>query len=280
MKKISGMIEYDRFIVPYRIYGDGPDTLLCVSGAKQTMSAWRSVVSCFFKEYRVVVFDMPGQGRSEIVSGSNRVALDEQIEVVHALVEHLNLQNHARSFIVGGSWGSIVAAAYVAKYPEVFDRTILGSFGTKPNVVLSSVIDDVKVMIETGRGQDIAGLMIERFGQNIPDTLKRMIITQFEAMSDQHYQSLYEHATFVTEMADLKDYVDLSKVTIPALVIMGQLDTIMDLFDAKKAAQLMPNSQYRVVKGVGHFLHWESEAILDIYRDFFEQEQRALQKVL
>ena len=90
-------------------------------------------------------------------------------------------------------------------------------------------------------------------------------MSQFEAMSEQHYQSLYEHAVFVTEMADLNDYVELSKITVPTLVIMGQFDTIMDLFDAKKAAAKIPQGQYRVVKGAGHFLHWEREDILDLY---------------
>ena len=93
----------------------------------------------------------------------------------------------------------------------MFTRLALGSFGTKPNVVLQSVIDDVKSMIEQGRGQDVAPLMIERFGQQIPESLKRMIVSQFENMSQEQYMSLYEHAVFVTEMGDLKDYVESLK---------------------------------------------------------------------
>ena len=280
MKKIAGELRYSRFTVPYRVYGEGRDTIFCLSGAKQTMSAWRSFVSYFHKDFRIVVFDMPGQGRAKVLSGSNRVTLDEQIDVVHALVAEVGLVSGAESFIVGGSWGSIVAAAYAAKYPKVFTRLALGSFGTKPNVVLQSVIDDVKVMIEEGRGKEIAPLMIERFGQFIPGSLKRLIVSQFESMSEEQYRSLYEHALFVTEMGDLNNYVDLSKIQVDTLVVMGQHDTIMDLFDAKKAAEKIPSSQYIVVKGAGHFLHWEREDILDVYRAFFTREAETSQELL
>ena len=179
MKKVAGELNYGRFIIPFRVYGEGPDTIVCLSGAKQTMSAWRSFVSYFHREYRIVVFDMPGQGRAQILSGSAGVSLQEQVDVVHALTREIGLDAHAESFIVGGSWGSIVAAAYAAQYPDVFSRVALGSFGTKPNVVLKSVINDVRDMIDSGRGTEIAPLMIQRFGQKIPESLKRLITSQF-----------------------------------------------------------------------------------------------------
>ena len=100
MKKIVGELVVDRFVVPYRIYGEGRDTILCLSGAKQTMSAWRSFVSYFQRDFRVVVFDMPGQGRAQVTSGSNRVTLDEQIQVVHELVQEVGLFHDAESFML------------------------------------------------------------------------------------------------------------------------------------------------------------------------------------
>lgn len=280
MKKIAGELCFNRFVVPYRVYGNGQDTILCLSGAKQTMSAWRSFVSYFQKDFRIIVFDMPGQGRAKVLSGSNRITLDEQIEIVHALVGEIGLHQNAESFIVGGSWGSIVAAAYAARYPDVFTRLALGSFGTKPNVVLKQVIDDVKETIASGNGKAVAPIMIERFGQQIPDSLKRMIVSQFESMSEEQYLSLYEHAVFVTEMADLNDYIDLSKIKVKTLVVMGQHDTIMDLFDAKRASEKIPSCEYIVVKGAGHFLHWEREEILDVYRAFFTREDETSESLL
>lgn len=272
MEKVSGELNYDRFIVPYRKYGTATKAIVCLSGAKQTMSAWRSFISYFHHEYSVVVFDMPGQGRAQITSGPAGVSLDEQVEVLNQVVLDALDESVVEKYVFGGSWGSIVAAAYAERHPEVFDRVILGSFGTKPNMVLSSIIDQVQVMIGDGCEKDIAPMMIEKFGQYIPDLLKRQIISQFDKMTDAQFQSFYEHSVFVTKMGDLKELVTLQNIRVPTLVVMGQFDTIMDLFDTRKATQLIPNGKFLLIKGAGHFLHWEKEQILSVYAEFFQSK--------
>lgn len=271
MNKVSGIFEYSRFLIPYRVYGQQKKVIVCVSGAKQTMSAWRSFISYFSKDYRIVVFDMPGQGRSEILSGSAGVPLSEQVDVLHNLISYLDIKDCEQRYLIGGSWGSIVSAVYAEHYPDVFHRIILGSFGTKPNCVLNSIIDQVQFYIEEGRGSEIAPMMIEKFGQYIPDLLKKQIITQFNTMSEQQFRSFYEHSVFVTQLGDLKQHMNLELIKVPTLVVMGQFDTIMDLFDTRKATQLMPLGQFQLIKGVGHFLHWEQAKILPIYEAFFDE---------
>jgi pimeloyl-ACP methyl ester carboxylesterase len=51
----------------------------------------------------------------------------------------------------------------------------------------------------------------------------------------------------------------------------------MDLFDTRKATQLIPQGQFKLIKGVGHFLHWEQPDILPIYENFFEID--SMQKI-
>ena len=214
---------------------------------------------------------MPGQGRSEILSGSAGVPLNEQVDVLHQLLSYLDVLDCQQRYLIGGSWGSIVSAVYAENYPEVFHKIILGSFGTKPNSVLKSIISQVQVYIEEGRGAEIAPMMIEKFGQYIPDTLKKQILAQFNSMSDQQFRSFYEHSVFVTQLGDLKEHMNLQLIRVPTLVVMGQFDTIMDLFDTRKSTQLIPLGRFELIKGVGHFLHWEQPSILPVYESFFTE---------
>ncbi|MDX1453193.1 MAG: alpha/beta hydrolase [Oleiphilaceae bacterium] len=268
MYKTAGQLEFDRYRVSYRCYGNGPAQIVCLSGAKQTISAWKSFVRRFQSDYQVLVFDMPGQGRSEILQGKPGLDLDEQIDVLHHMVQTFDFDGPR--IIVGGSWGSILAATYAARYPQVFSKAALGSFGTKANPVLESVIEDVRRLIDEGRAKDIAPMMIERFGQYIPEHLKQQIIKQFDHMSEAHFQALYEHSLLATRMEDLHKHVDLTAIEAETLVLMGQYDTIMDLFDSRRAAEMIPRCRYQLVKKVGHFLHWEREELLELYADFFE----------
>jgi pimeloyl-ACP methyl ester carboxylesterase len=278
MIKVSGELQCNRFVVPYRKYGSSNKAIICISGAKQTMSAWRSFISFFHQEYSVVVFDMPGQGRAQILNGPAGVSLDEQVEVLNQVVLGVLDETVFERCVFGGSWGSIVAAAYAERHPHVFDKVILGSFGTKPNMVLKSIIDQVQVMIGEGCEKDIAPMMIEKFGQYIPEILKRQIIAQFDKMTEAQFQSFYEHSVFVTQMGDLKTMVNLESISAPTLVVMGQFDTIMDLFDTRKATQLIPQGEFLLIKGAGHFLHWEKEEILSAYQEFFQR--KALDNVM
>jgi pimeloyl-ACP methyl ester carboxylesterase len=76
---------------------------------------------------------------------------------------------------------------------------------------------------------------------------------------------------FVSQLGDLKQHMNLKLITVPTLVVMGQFDTIMDLFDTRKATKLIPAGRFQLIKGVGHFLHWEQPDILPIYEAFFEE---------
>lgn len=268
MNKVAGRLDISRFEVPYRLYGNSENLIVCISGAKQTMSAWRSFVSRFQDEFSVLVFDLPGQGRSQIKHGGAGVSLEEQVDALNQLLVKLNAHSYSSRFLVGGSWGSIVAASYLDRYPGLFDKAILGSFGTKANSVLKSIIDKVQVYIEQGKGAEIAPLMIEKFGQLIPDHLKRQIISQFNDMSEEQFSSFYEHSRSVNEMGDLKRYVKLEGISIPVLVVMGQFDTIMDLFDTRNATKLLAKGEFKLIKGVGHFLHWEKPELLELYSDY------------
>jgi pimeloyl-ACP methyl ester carboxylesterase len=279
MKKAAGKLDILRFEIPYRLYGDSENLIVCLSGAKQTMSAWRGFVSRFQHDYSILVFDLPGQGRSQIRSGSAGVSLSEQVDVLHILLDRLDVSSYSRCFLVGGSWGSIVAASYLDRYPGMFQKAILGSFGTKPNAVLKGIIDKVQAYIEQGRGAELAPLMIDKFGQLIPDHLKRQIISQFNAMTDQQFASFYEHSKSVTEMGDLKHYVNLESISIPVLVVMGQFDTIMDLFDTRNATELLKKGEFRLVKGVGHFLHWEKPELFELYEEYLNRSEVASHRI-
>jgi pimeloyl-ACP methyl ester carboxylesterase len=138
MKTVKGELSLGRFLVPYRIYGEAQKTIICISGAKQTMAAWRSFVSHFVNEYSVVVFDLPGQGRAKILSGTPSITFDEQVDVLHNIVKETN--RNGTVVLAAASWGTIISAALAARHPELIDKMILGSFGAKPCKAVIDVI--------------------------------------------------------------------------------------------------------------------------------------------
>lgn len=266
MKAEKGVLEYGRFRVPYRCYGDHPDVLLCVSGVLQTMAVWRAVAKRFSRHFSVIIFDMPGVGRSEILSGDAHVGIDEQLEVVDALVCYAD--RGGSLVLAGSSWGTAIAAAYASQKPEAVQQLILSSFGMKPNAVMAGIIERAQVLYDTGDYAAGADLIVDMFGQQIGPTYKRQIEAQFASLSESSAETFYQHCRNILNLGHLRDSIDLTRIQARTLIVNGAEDRIIDLEDMWEAQTLIPDCECLLVEGVGHFLHFEKPEILEDYEDF------------
>lgn len=264
---VKGLLKIGRFVIPYRIYGNKGRQLVCINGVQQSMGMWHSFVSRFAKDYRIVLFDFPNQGKSEIVSGSPKISLDEQIKILSVILDKTGVGRD--STLCSASWGGVVAVAFASKYPDRINRLILASLGTKPN---NKMIETIKKgsAIDTKDRATMAQTLIKGFGEDLPSQIKQMIVSQFRSMDDKKLQAFYEHGLFVISSKSLSDMVDLKKIKAQTILLNGEKDTIIDLEDVKFLASQIPNCKTRIIKDVGHFLHMEREQVLDIYEDILK----------
>jgi len=267
LKTSKGTIDSGRFEIPYRIYGDQEDLLVCVSGAMQTMAIWRSVVKFFTSDYRVLVFDMPGVGRSRIYHGPSWVSVEEQVETLDTLIRRLRDEN-GRLALAGSSWGTAIAAVYAARYPDRVKHLMLSSFGMKPNAGMEYV---VRRASELYRNHDYAGgadLIVEVFGDRLQPGYKRQIAAQFKSLTPEEAEVFHEHCANILKLGRLDEVIDLSAIQARTLIINGADDPIIDIEDMYLAQRLIPDCELRLVDGVGHFLHFEKPELLDEYARF------------
>ncbi len=270
-KIVRGELEVARFKIPYRIFGNSDKHMLCVGGAKQSMAVFKSFVSRFTPEYSVILVDLPGHGKAKSLSGGQFATLDEQIEVLKALLEATSDGRRSLS-VFGASWGTIVASGYAAKYPGIVDKMVLGSFGAKPNQTMTKVIRGGYDLYYKNGPEAIGPLIIQCFGSQIPEGYATNIIKQFSGMSHEEYLAFYEHCDFVAETENITEHIELAKIDADVMIINGENDSVIDLNDVRKATQLIKNCVWEVVPDAGHFLHFEDLAIIERYAAFFEGE--------
>jgi pimeloyl-ACP methyl ester carboxylesterase len=266
MNRTRGEMTIGRFQIPYRVFGRGSRFLVCVNGAQQTMAAWRPVVTYFSEDYRLLLFDFPGQGRAQIISGSSVVALDEQVEVLHQVLVAQNFPE--KSIVAGASWGGVVVAAFASRFPQLVDKIILASFGIRVNEKLVQAIREGQQLNGTATGEQVAGVIIKYFGQHLNDAFKKKMYDQFKNITKEHLENFRAHGQLLETTTHINEVVDLHSIKAQTLIINGEMDTVMDFDDVILAATQIANCVVKVVPGVGHFLHNESEDVLSIYRDF------------
>jgi pimeloyl-ACP methyl ester carboxylesterase len=266
MKVKKGCLSSGRFEVPYRIYGDAPQVIVCVSGAQQTMAAWKSFVSHFMGAYTVVIYDAPGQGRAKVASGPHSVTVDEQVTILAEIVERTSPDRPVH--IASASWGTIVGAAYAARATSAVGKLILGSFGIRPSATLLQVINQGQQLARDQRGAEIGDLMIDSFGNQLPEHYKDRVRAQFRSMSHDQILHFFAHSEFVEGVRGIDEVLHLPDIEAETLVVNGENDTILDPEDLDVARALIPRCVCRIFAGVGHFLHFENPDILKHYEDF------------
>lgn len=266
MNITRGEITVGRFLIPYRLFGHGSRFLVCVNAAQQTMAAWRPVVNYFSRDYRLLLFDFPGQGRAQIISGSAVVALDEQVEVLHQVLSAQNTPE--KSIVAGASWGGVVVAVFASRFPHLVDKIILASFGIRVSEKLVQAIREGQQLNGDVTGERVADIIVKYFGQHLNEAFKKKMYDQFRNIKREHLENFRAHGQLLETTKHINEVVDLHSIKAQTLIINGEMDTVMDLDDITLAAAQIANCVVKIVPGVGHFLHNESDDVLGIYRAF------------
>ena len=114
------------------------EVLLCLHGEPTWGYVYRKMIPKLAKNYRVIVPDHMGFGKSETPQ-DRLYTLESHVENLTRLIEDLNLKNIT---FVAQDWGGPIAGAYALKYPDnvarfCFLNTLLGYGGKLPREDLS-----------------------------------------------------------------------------------------------------------------------------------------------
>jgi len=259
--KIKDELHTKRFVIPYRVYGNGGPHLVCLNGVQQSMAMWHSFIRRFAPHYLIVLFNFPGQGKGHVLYGSTKASLEEEVEIMHEVIKATDVNDIT---FCTASWGGVVAMIYAERYPHMVKRLILGSLTTRANKHMLETIQSGTRIDTNDRGK-IADNLINSIGQKLPEVIKRRIIRQFATMSEEQLRAFFEHGLFVTGEKNLKDVVNFNEIQADTILLNGKNDTIIDLDDVKYLASQLPHCRMEIVQDVGHFLHLESDEVLNLY---------------
>jgi len=261
---VKDVITTGRFEIPYRLYeNDGPH-LICLNGIQQSMAMWQGFVARFAPDYRIILFNFPAQGNGRAISGPTRASLKEEVDILYDVMKTTGV-NHDVSFCTA-SWGGVIALAFAAQHPYAVKRLLLGSIGTRPNRKMIEIIQE-GLSIGTDNREQFAEHLIQSFGENLPESIKKKIGVQFRTLSEANLQAFCEHGLKVISAQKLSDHINFKNIAVETIVIRGEDDVIVDLDDVMFLSSQIPNCKLKVIKNVGHFLHLESDVALDVYQE-------------
>jgi sigma-B regulation protein RsbQ len=239
-----------------KVLGKGSQPMLFAHGFGCDQNMWRFVTPAFENDYRIVLFDYVGSGKSDLAAyDADRYAtLDgyaqDVLDVCHALeLEHVIFVGHSVSSMVG-----VLAAN---REPELFSRLLL--IGPSPRY-----INDAPDYVGGFERSDIEGLL-ETMEKNYlgwanflaPAIMKNSdrpeLSSELEASfcsTDPVIARRFAEATF---FADNRG--DLAALRVPSLIMQCSDDMIAPNVVGDYLSRELPGSTLRTLAATGHCPH-------------------------
>lgn len=237
----------------------------------------RSVLRSFdLRRWRIILFDQRGCGRSTPYLGLRANTTWHLVADIEALRSHLEIP---RWLVFGGSWGSTLALAYVARHPRAVTGLILrGIFLGEPW--------ETAWLYEEGGASRVRPAEWERFVGGCKGSRRRLTACYKKRLADRRTRKAaarawwnWEHvlSTVVPkpDSSSLKNVMALSvlenhyfshncwlrpgelltaarRIRVPVTIIQGELDLVCPPAAAHALAKAIPHAQLVMVPGAGH----------------------------
>jgi len=244
-----------------RYAGSTGPALVFVHGVGSTAAIWDAQLRAFEDSYRAVAIELRGNGVPKPEPDPDAITRAGYACDVVAALDALEIE---RMTLVGCSLGGVVAFELWRAAPERIEAlVILGSFACYPNA--RAYADGVKAAVRAAGGMGtFAAERAARLGlppQRLHETL--------EQMSCKNVGS-YLAATEATWTGDYRD--TLGEIDVPALVCVGEHDTIAPQTLSREIAQGIPGAQFAVIPAAGHVANADNpEAFNDLVRRFLQK---------
>ena len=228
--------------------------LILLHGFPVDSRMWDAQTVALSSHYRMIAPDLRGFGQT---AASDRFTIESLADDVHALLDEIR----ALPCVLGGlSMGGYVALAYALKHASDLRGLIL--VDTKAEGDTPQQKESRLKMAELARTQGAAAVA----GQMLPKVLaedtprKRLAVAAaLRRLMEQCPPTTIEHALLA--MRDRPDQSpNLSSISIPTLIIVGENDSITPLSAAQSMQKRIPNADLTVILGAGHFSPMEQPA--------------------
>lgn len=234
--------------IHYEDVGEGPETIVFIHGLMLASESYAAQVEAFKERYRVITFDLRGQGRSE--KTKDRLDLDSLAEDAAVLIEHCR---GAPVHVVGFSMGTFIAMRLAARRPElVRSLTLIGpSAAAEEPENMPKYAKLIRYVRIFGPRPFTSRLMMILFG----DTFLKSAETapqrrRWQRVVENLPRVLYRAASASAHRASIEH--ELTRIVAPTLVVSGEEDRPISPVRARAVQEAIAGARFVPFTKTGH----------------------------
>ena len=211
----------------YEVVGQGEPLVLIHGGGSTIETTFGRIRDSLAQHYSVIAMDLQAHGRTQ--DRNQNLTFDQDADDVYQLLRFLKIE---KANVMGFSNGGNTAMRLAIQYPECVDKLIVASSFYRRDGLIDNFFEGMRHASLVNMPQPLK----EAFLKVNPDTSK------LQVMHDKDRDRMLAFNDWRDE--------DLGLIKSPTLIIIGQMD-IVKHSHAEKMANLIPEAEYKIVKG-GH----------------------------
>ncbi|UFT99304.1 alpha/beta hydrolase [Radiobacillus kanasensis] len=262
------------------IKGNGKQPIIFAAGFGCDQTVWNPILESFEKDYRIILFDYVGLGKSDI-SAFDSVKygnLSGYVQDVLDVCSALDLKN---AIFVGHSVSSMIGILASLQKPEYFSQLIM--IGPSP-----CYLNDPPEYFGGFEEEDLKGL-VNLMEKNYIGWANAFSATLLNNSERSDVANELEDRFCSTEPAVIRAFAqacffgdnrnDLPHVTVPSLIMQCSEDVIAPRNVGEYLAKHLPSSTITFMNAIGHCPHMTDpvETAL-IIRDFLESNTESIMR--
>lgn len=264
-------ITFQGAAIFYRTVGEGK-TVVLVHGFGEDSNIWDYQVEFLKAHFHIILPDIPGSGRSEIVPNAN---IETYAEIMKAILDNegttSKLQETESVTMIGHSMGGYITLAFAKKYPEQ-----LNSFGLFHSTAFADTEEKKQVRAKAidfinEKGSNVflktstPALFTKAFAEKYPERINKLI----EKGEKFTAEALVQYYKAMISRPDRTDV--LKTFSSPILFIIGQHDMAIPLESSLQQCYLPAQSHVNLLEKSAHMGMWEeTEKCNQILRQFLQ----------
>lgn len=257
-------ISYQNTNIHYGIYGIGKPVML-LHGFAEDSSIFNLQINYLKERYQVIVPDLPGIGKSQMLAKEN-VQLSDYAAILKAIIDEEKINSFT---LIGHSMGGYISLAYADKYAET-----LNGFG----LVHSSAYPDDEAKINT-RKKAISFIEQKGTAAFLKTTIPNLFYNPEKSIDD--IKTLIEKGKSFTNEVLIQQYKAmitrpdttsiLKTFNYPILFIIGEHDKAIPFEQSLQQSHLPQMAYVHILRNTGHMgMKEEPDLVNNFFGEFFQ----------
>lgn len=232
-----------------RFLGKG-DPVILVHGFGEDGNIWKDQASFLQLHYRVIIPDLPGSGRSEIVED---MSMEGLAEILKLMLDNAGAYSGSGKIcMIGHSMGGYIALAFAEKYPA-----LLNGFGLFHSTAYADSDEKketrrkgIAFIEQHGAFEFLRTSTPNLFSAKTRDERPELVNEQIGILRNFSAQALVLYYQAMMQRPDRK--IVIEKATVPVLFIIGKDDNAIPMKDMLEQSQLPENAYIHILPDSGH----------------------------